>query len=121
MSLATQRVTVRPPLDALLGAGTTTRTAAVRDTWAYIRHHNLKRGRYVVLDAKLRPLAAVLRPRQLKNGDPILRNGQCHFLGVASLVARHLESAPASASASASAPASAPDAMSVVPCKPHIL
>ena len=117
MSLATRPVTVQSPLDTILGTTTTTRAAAVRDMWAYIRTHNLKRGRYIVLDAKLQPLAKVLRNRQLKNGEPMVHDGMCHFLGVATLVARHL-------SATTAVPvtkAPPPDAMSVVPTAPTVL
>ena len=111
---ATHRVSVHAPLQAILGCTTTTRTAAVRGLWAYIREHDLKRGRYIALDAKLRPLAAALQPKTLKNGEPLLRRGQCHFLGIASLIARHVGTA-------APAPAPADDTLSVVPSAPHIL
>lgn len=117
MSLARQAVAVQAPLDAILGTGTTTRAAAVRDMWAYIRTHDLKRGSYVVLDAKLKPLATVLHDRQLKNGKPMVHDGMCHFLGVATLVARHL-SAKAAVPVTKAPP---PDAMSVVPTAPTVL
>ena len=114
---ATHRLAAQPSLAAILGTATTTRTAAVRGVWAYIRAHGLQRGKYVQLDAKLRPLAAALQPKTLKNGDPLLRPNQCHFLGVASLVAKHVgpvthEAVP---------PRPAPDTASVVPTPTHIL
>jgi chromatin remodeling complex protein RSC6 len=92
---ATHLLTAQPALAAILGTDTTTRTDAVRGLWAYIRTHGLQRGKYVELDDKLRPLAAALQPKTLRNGDALLRTNQCHFLGMASLVAKHVGPADA--------------------------
>lgn len=114
---ATYQLHATPPLAAVLGTATTTRTAAVRGIWAYIREHRLQRGKYIELDKLLRPLASTLKPRTLKRGDPLLRPNQCHFLGIASLVANHVEKSPPCAGPAHSDPSAA----SVVPLPPHVL